>query len=96
VRFERLVSEAATAALDYLDMGYEVALVTREDHLPFATGLRQRRRILEILALVEPVEENPAPLQAPGVNERSLELSMAAIHAEPITATGVGTAGAAP
>ncbi len=37
-RFERLVSEAATAAVDYLGRGFEVELVTREDRLPFASG----------------------------------------------------------
>jgi uncharacterized protein (DUF58 family) len=52
VRFERLVSEAATAALDHLARGYEVELVTRERALPFAGGRRQRLAILEHLALV--------------------------------------------
>ncbi len=51
-RFERLVSEAATAALDHLARGYEVELVTRERSLPFAGGPRQRLAILEHLALV--------------------------------------------
>lgn len=54
-RFERLVSEAATAALDHLGRGFEVALITREGRLDFAGGPRQRRRILETLALIEPV-----------------------------------------
>ncbi len=53
-RFERLVSEAATAALDYLDSGYEVSLLSRDTDLPFACGAQQRRRILEVLALLEP------------------------------------------
>lgn len=77
-RFERLVSEAATAALDFLDGGYEVSLVTRDDRLPFATGLRQRRNILEILALVEPKPAEAKPLPAPGDASRCLELSMSA------------------
>lgn len=55
-RFERLVSEAATAALDYLTAGFEVGLLTRDVHLPPTTGRRQRRAILESLALVEPRE----------------------------------------
>src|SRR6476660_7415351 len=49
-RFERLVSEAATAALDQLARGYDVELVTRDLALPFAGGPRQRLRILEALA----------------------------------------------
>jgi uncharacterized protein (DUF58 family) len=53
LRFERLVSEAATAALDHLSRGYEVELVTRDRVLPFAGGPRQRLAILETLALVE-------------------------------------------
>lgn len=59
--FERLVSEAATAALDFLDQGSEVALRTRDVRLPFGTGLRHRLRLLEILALVEsrPLQKTP-------------------------------------
>ena len=53
-RFERLISEAATAVLDYLDSGYEVSLITRETQLPFASGARQRLMALEALALIEP------------------------------------------
>jgi len=75
-RFERLVSEAATAALDYLDEGFEVSLVTRDIRLPFATGRRQRRNILEVLALVEALPAEAKPLQAPLEAIRSLELSM--------------------
>jgi uncharacterized protein (DUF58 family) len=52
-RFERLVSEAATTALTYLDEGYEVSLVTRNHHLPFAGGPRQRRNVLECLARLD-------------------------------------------
>lgn len=51
-RFERLVSEAATAALDHLARGFEVELVTRDQVLGFAGGARQRLAILEALALV--------------------------------------------
>lgn len=64
-RFERLVSEAATAALDYLEQDYEVSLLTREGLLPFATGGRQRREILEHLALIEARAEAGKPLAAP-------------------------------
>lgn len=55
VRFERLVSEAATAAVDHLERGYEVELVTRGRHLPPAGGGRQRTAVLEELAVVAPV-----------------------------------------
>ena len=54
-RFERLVSEAATAALDHLDSGFEVSLRTRDTDLPFASGRQHRDWILETLALIEPV-----------------------------------------
>ena len=51
--FEALISEAATAALDFLEGGIEVALQTRDLSLPFDTGSRQRRSVLEALALLE-------------------------------------------
>lgn len=60
-RFEGLVSEAATTAVDYLSRGFEVELVTRDRALPFAGGRRQRLAILEHLALIEPT---PAGRQA--------------------------------
>ncbi|MDA8016199.1 MAG: DUF58 domain-containing protein [Thermoanaerobaculia bacterium] len=75
-RFERLVSEAATAALDFLDDGFEVSLVTRDVRVPFATGRRQRRNILEVLALVEAKPVESRALLAPAQATRSLELSM--------------------
>lgn len=65
--FERRVSEAATAAVDFLDNGYEVALLTRDEHLAFAGGRRQRRLILEALALVEARDAVAPPLTVPGV-----------------------------
>jgi uncharacterized protein (DUF58 family) len=61
-RFERLVSEAATAALDHLSRGYEVELVTRDQVLPFAGGARQRLAILEALALVGAQPRSSEPL----------------------------------
>jgi uncharacterized protein (DUF58 family) len=60
-RFEALVSEAATAAVDHLGRGFEVELVTRERRLPFASGPRQRLAVLETLARLEPA---PASRQA--------------------------------
>lgn len=68
-RFERLVSEAATVALDYLERGFEVALETREESLPFAAGPRQKRAILETLALIEARDEAAAPLVGHGGSE---------------------------
>ena len=63
-RFESLVSEAATAALDFLDDGCEVALLTRDASLPFGDGVRQRLRLLEILALVAPLPRESGRLQS--------------------------------
>lgn len=69
--FEQLVSEAATTALDFLDQGCEVALLTREERLPFGSGRRHRLRLLEILALVEPrgLEKMPLAGDAAGGGE---------------------------
>ncbi|KAB2965741.1 MAG: DUF58 domain-containing protein, partial [Thermoanaerobaculia bacterium] len=62
-RFEQLVSEAATAAVDHLERGFEVELVTRDRRLPFGGGPRQRRALLEALALLEPAPPGRLPLQ---------------------------------
>lgn len=80
-RFERLVSEAATAALDYLERGYEVALLTRDGLLPFVAGPRQRRAILETLALIEAREAAAAPLVPPAGGAPHLRLAMDAERA---------------
>ncbi len=61
-QFERLVSEAATAAVAKLREGYTVALVTRSGSLPAGAGMVQRRAILEHLALLEPVDSALEPL----------------------------------
>jgi uncharacterized protein (DUF58 family) len=61
-RFERLVSEAATACVSYLDRGFEVELVTRDQHLPFGTGRRHRSALLTTLALLEPCVRDSHPL----------------------------------
>jgi uncharacterized protein (DUF58 family) len=61
-RFERLVSEAATACVSDLERGFEVELVTRDQHLPFGTGGRQRAALLTALALLEPCPRDPHPL----------------------------------
>jgi uncharacterized protein (DUF58 family) len=63
-RFERLVSEAATIAVDHLARGYEIELVTRDGALGFANGPRQRLAILEALALVQPLPRMDEPLHS--------------------------------
>ncbi len=75
-RFERLVSEAATAAVDFLDHGFEVELVTRGSHLPFGTGRRQRRAVLEHLALIEPRPARREALQASDPATPEIRLAM--------------------
>lgn len=80
--FEQLVSEAATAALDFLDEGCEVALLTRDESLPFGTGLRHRLKLLEILALVESRPRQTAPLAGEtGGATRLLHLGLGAAEA---------------
>lgn len=63
-RFERLVSEAASAALEFLEGGFEVALSTRDAEVPFGRGAMHRRRLLETLALLPAVPFDPTPLRA--------------------------------
>ncbi|MEM1202487.1 MAG: DUF58 domain-containing protein [Acidobacteriota bacterium] len=75
-RFERLVSEAATAAVDHLDAGFEVSLLTRGEHLPFAGGPRQKHGILEALARVESVPRAASPLRAPNSGSPHLRMAM--------------------
>jgi uncharacterized protein (DUF58 family) len=53
-RFEHLVSEAATAAVDHLERGFEVEVVLCGERIGFAGGERQRLRILRTLAVIEP------------------------------------------
>jgi hypothetical protein len=77
-RFERLVSEAATAAVDYLARGFEVELVTRDRSLAFAGGSRQRLVVLETLALVAPQPRLAEPLTS--ADPRAPQLRM---HMEP-------------
>jgi len=73
-RFERLVSEAASAAVHYLAQGYEVSLMTRGDSIPHGGGRLQRQRILTALALLEPVARTVQPLWSgrPGAAELRL------------------------
>ncbi len=89
-RFERLVSEAATATLDHLDSGYEVSLLARDADVPFASGLQQRRRLLEALALIEPCDRNSQPLAPAATDQPHLRLTMEPAGA---ASTGRGIAG---
>ena len=75
-RFERLVSEAATAAVDHLSRGYEVELVTRDRSLAFAGGPRQRLAVLEALALVQPRSRSLEPLLASDPRAPQLRMHM--------------------
>ncbi len=94
-RFERLVSEAATAAVDHLARDFEVELVTREQTLPFARGRRQRTAILETLAVIEPVARGSAPLRSrdPSVPQVRLAFEPAGAGGAPDAAPAVGEAG---
>jgi uncharacterized protein (DUF58 family) len=76
-RFERLVSEAATAAWDHLDRGFEVELVTRDRRLDFGKGVRHRREVLTHLALVGPVGAERTALLPGDPGARQLRLAVA-------------------
>lgn len=75
-RFERLVSEAATAAVDYLEHGCEVELVTRDATVPFGGGHGQRRAILEALALLETRPAEHRPLESSSGSAAELRLAL--------------------
>jgi len=75
-RFERLVSEAATAALDHLARGFAVELVTRDHALGFAGGPRQRLAILEALALIAPGPRRGEPLRSSDPRAPQLRVHM--------------------
>ena len=62
LRFEDLVSEVATAAVDRLRHGEPVGLVIGGAVTPPQAGKRQARRMLEQLALVQPVGPGDDPL----------------------------------
>ncbi|HEX6898131.1 MAG TPA: DUF58 domain-containing protein [Thermoanaerobaculia bacterium] len=75
-RFERLVSETATIAVDHLARGYEVELVTRDAVLPFAGGPRQRVAVLEALALIQTRPPGGDPLTASDPRAPQLRIHM--------------------
>jgi uncharacterized protein (DUF58 family) len=68
LRFEDIVSEVATAAVDRLGRGEAVGLVIGGSVTPPQTGRRQARRVLERLALVQAVGpgEDPLPSEIAG------------------------------
>jgi uncharacterized protein (DUF58 family) len=82
-RFEQLISEAATAAVDHLDRGFEVELVSRTARVEFGSGPVQRRRILESLALLDVVAGPTGPLICGDAAARQLRLCL-----EPETEAG--------
>lgn len=73
---EQLISEAATTAVDYLERGFEVELVTRSVRIPFATGPGQRFELLEALALLEPCAMSSSRLEPSDSHAAQLRLSM--------------------
>lgn len=75
-RFEKLVSEAATAAHQYLQAGFEVELVTRDEQLGFGSGPAHRRRILEHLARIAPRERRTYALRGSDPGAPELRLAM--------------------
>ncbi len=87
-RFERLVSEAATAAVDHLARGFDVELVTREGATGFASGQRQRLAVLERLARIAPVPAGGDPLRSSDYRVPELRLRLEAPEAAGIPAAG--------
>jgi len=77
-RFERLVSEAATAAWDHLERGFEVELVTRQRRIAYGSGRRQRDEILTELALIEPSPRGRDALVPGDAAARVLSLGLGA------------------
>ncbi len=75
-RFERLVSEAASVAVAYLERGFAVELLTRDQHLPFGSGPRQRWAILCALATISPRAASAEPLLLPEAQPTCVRLAM--------------------
>jgi uncharacterized protein (DUF58 family) len=75
-RFERLVSEAATAAWDHLDRGFEVELVTRVRRIPFGRGARHRALLLTELALLDVAPRGRGALLPGDAGARLLRLGL--------------------
>lgn len=66
--FEHAVSAAASTAIEGFRSECEVELVTRTTRVPAGRGPRQRRLILEALALLEPVARTDQPMSLPGTS----------------------------
>ncbi|MEO1369069.1 MAG: hypothetical protein AAFX50_17980, partial [Acidobacteriota bacterium] len=78
----------AHQALEALGQGYDVGLLTRDVWLDFATGDRQRRNILEVLARVETRPLDPVPLVEDDPKGLLLRLGGAAAAARAETGAG--------
>ena len=61
--------EAASAAVVYLQEGWDVELVTRTTRVSSGAGARQRRRVLEALALLQAAPVDARPLSSEGRRE---------------------------
>ncbi len=72
-RLEERISEAASVAVEYLKDGFEVELVSRTAQVPFGSGRRQRRVLLEALALLEAAAPTARPLEAAAGREVRFE-----------------------
>ena len=81
--FEHLVSEAATLAVDHLNRGFEVELVTRDDLVHFGSGPGQRVRILETLALLGTTARSSIPLRSHDPHALQLRLAIDSVTPEP-------------
>jgi len=79
-RFERLVSEAATASHHFIEKGYEVELITRGGVIGFGRGQGHRRRILESLALVAPAAVERLPLLGSDPEAQGLMFSLGEVN----------------
>ena len=75
-RFERVISEAATAAHHFIEKGYAVELITRAEIIGFGHGSGHRRRILEALALLVAVDPENQPLMGSDPEAQGLSFSM--------------------
>lgn len=71
--FERLISEAATATVELLERGFEVALQTRDEVVRFGGGPHQRHLVLRTLACLTPCERSSSPLRP--IHEPAMVLS---------------------
>ncbi len=76
LQFERMISEAATAAHHFIAIGYEAELITRAQIIGFGHGPGHRRRILEALALLSTAEPSEQPLAGSDPEAQGLLFSL--------------------